>query len=206
MKCRDFYGRIIVSRRLVGNKNQNFAPRSTHHLQRFWRLKPWGFRYEVLQFKSSTTWAINQILTSPFLQWCISGIFLHFSLVLSRETGRDGKGTGIPCGRGAGKGRESIPNSPIPDIFLIDFKSSGSSIRWWWFQSNQNQKYLAASIINSENTCHKGICGGASELIQRIIPWSIIFCLMKTIFGAFFFKQNYVMLLNDPIFWLKFVR
>ena len=30
-------------------------------------------------------------------------------LVLSRESGGGGKGTGIPCGTGAGKGREFIP-------------------------------------------------------------------------------------------------
>ena len=45
-------------------------------------------------------------------------LLCHETLVaLSRETGGGGKGTGIPCGRGAGKGRESISNSPIPDIF-----------------------------------------------------------------------------------------
>ena len=45
-----------------------------------------------------------------FLSW-------RLGLVLSRETGGGGKRTGIPCRRGAGKGRESISNSPIPDIF-----------------------------------------------------------------------------------------
>ena len=45
-------------------------------------------------------------------------------LALSRDSGGGGKGTGLACGRGAGKGRESIPNSPIPDIFLIDFNDA----------------------------------------------------------------------------------
>ena len=75
----------------------------------------------------------------------ISGIFLHFSLVLSRETGRDGKGTGIPCGRGAGKGRESISNSPIPDIYFIYQTSFFSQSLYTQFSTFQAAKVISCS-------------------------------------------------------------
>ena len=67
------------------------------------RLRPNTQSYHTLPLKEKKSQNVNNLL------------------VLSRDSGRDGKGTGLACGRGAGKGRESIPNSPIPDIFLIDF-------------------------------------------------------------------------------------
>ena len=62
-------------------------------------------------------------------------------VVLSRESGGGGKGTGLPCGRGAGKGLESILNFPIPDILFrlisiiqeryLKAKYHQLEARWW---------------------------------------------------------------------------